>query len=225
VIDWSTRPQPVADSRWRFPPPSAWPEGDVVAAGGDLEPSTLVAAYRQGLFPMPIEGGSEQILGWWSPDPRGVVPLDGLRVTKSMRQSARRYEVRIDTCFADVIRACGDPARDSGWITGEFVDAYTAMHALGWAHSVEVFDREGKLAGGLYGVRLNGLFAGESMFHTQRDASKVALMALVDLMRASGMTLLDVQWRTEHLGSLGAIDLPRTEYLALLARALETAQP
>jgi leucyl/phenylalanyl-tRNA---protein transferase len=224
VTDWSTRPQPVAESRWRFPPASEWPDGDVVAAGGDLEPATLVAAYRQGLFPMPIES-SERILGWWSPDPRGIVPLDGLRVTKSMRQSARRYQVRVDTCFADVIRACGDPSRDSGWITEEFVDAYTAMHTLGWAHSVEVFDREGRLAGGLYGVRINGLFAGESMFYVQRDASKVALMALVDVMRASGMALLDVQWRTEHLQSLGAIDLPRREYLALLAKALETARP
>jgi leucyl/phenylalanyl-tRNA---protein transferase len=224
VTEWSTRPQPVGDSRWRFPRPSDWPAGDVIAAGGDLEPATLVAAYRQGLFPMSIEG-SERVLGWWSPDPRGIVPLDGLRVTKSMRQSAKRYEVRIDTCFADVIRACGDPARESGWITGEFIDAYTTMHTLGWAHSVEVFDREGRLAGGLYGVRINGLFAGESMFYAQRDASKVALMALVDVMRRSGMALLDVQWRTDHLQSLGAVDVPRMEYLALLAGALETARP
>jgi leucyl/phenylalanyl-tRNA--protein transferase len=224
VTDWSTRPQPVGESRWRFPPPSDWPDGDVIAAGGDLEPSTLVAAYRQGLFPMSIEG-SARVLGWWSPDPRGIVPLDGLRVTKSMRQSARRYEVRVDTCFADVIRACGDPARESGWITDEFVDAYTIMHRLGWAHSVEVFDREGRLAGGLYGVRINGLFAGESMFYAQRDASKVALMALVDIMRRSGMALLDVQWRTDHLQSLGAVDVDRAEYLSLLAGALETAPP
>jgi leucyl/phenylalanyl-tRNA--protein transferase len=224
VTDWSTRPQPVGESRWRFPPPSDWPDGDIIAAGGDLDPATLVAAYRQGLFPMSIEG-SERILGWWSPDPRGIVPLDGLRVTKSMRQSAKRYEVRIDTCFTDVIRGCGDPARESGWITDAFVDAYTAMHRLGWAHSVEVFDREGGLAGGLYGVRINGLFAGESMFYTQRDASKVALMALVDLMRQSGMALLDVQWRTDHLQSLGAVDVARADYLALLARALETAPP
>lgn len=224
MTDWSTRPQPVGESRWRFPPPSDWPAGDIVAAGGDLDPATLVAAYRQGLFPMSIEG-SERILGWWSPDPRGIVPLDGLRVTKSMRQSAKRYEVRIDTCFIDVIRGCGDPARESGWITDEFVDAYTTMHRLGWAHSVEVFDREGGLAGGLYGVRINGLFAGESMFYAQRDASKVALMALVDLMRRSGMALLDVQWRTDHLQSLGAVDVARADYLALLARALETPPP
>ena len=222
MTDWSSHPRPVGESRWKFPAPLEWPDGDVIAAGGDLAPATLVAAYRHGLFPMAVEG-RDPVLGWWSPDPRGIVPLDALRVTRSMRQSAKRYDVRIDTCFADVIRACGDPARESGWITGDFIDAFTAMHQLGWAHSVEVFDREGKLAGGLYGVRINGLFAGESMFHRQRDASTVALMALVELMREAGMTLLDVQWRTEHLASLGAIEVGRAQYLSLLTQALETA--
>ena len=220
MTDWSSRPRPVGESRWKFPPALEWPDGDIVAAGGDLAPATLVAAYRQGLFPMAIEG-RDQALGWWSPDPRGIVPLDRLRVTRSMRQSAKRYDVRIDTCFADVIRACGDPARESGWITPDFIEAFAAMHQLGWAHSVEAFDGEGRLAGGLYGVRINGLFAGESMFHRQRDASKVALMALVELMRDTGMTLLDVQWRTDHLASLGAIEIGRAQYLALLADALE----
>jgi leucyl/phenylalanyl-tRNA--protein transferase len=212
----------VGDSRWKFPPPSEWPDGDVIAAGGDLAPATLVAEYRQGLFPMAVDG-REPVLGWWSPDPRGIVPLDGLRVTRSMRQSAKHFEVRVDTCFADVIRACADPSRDSGWISGEFIEAFTAMHQLGWAHSVEAFDRSGRLAGGLYGVRINGLFAGESMFHQQRDASKVALMALVELMRGAGMTLLDVQWRTDHLASLGAIEVDRRHYLGLLAAALAHA--
>ena len=212
----------MGDSRWKFPPPSEWPDGDVIAAGGDLAPATLVAAYRQGLFPMAVDG-REPVLGWWSPDPRGIVPLDGLRVTRSMRQSAKHFEVRVDTRFADVIRACADPSRDSGWISGEFIEAFTAMHQLGWAHSVEAFDRSGRLAGGLYGVRINGLFAGESMFHQQRDASKVALMALVELMRGAGMTLLDVQWRTDHLASLGAIEVDRRHYLGLLAEALAGA--
>ena len=152
------------------------------------------------------------LLGWWSPSPRGIVPLDGLRVTRSMRQSARRYDIRIDSCFVDVMRACADPSRKDGWITDEFIGAYSKLHQLGWAHSVEVFDRAGRLAGGLYGVRVNGLFAGESMFHAARDASKVALMALVDLMRESGMMLLDVQWCTEHLESLGAIEVSRHEH-------------
>src|SRR5262245_13615786 len=169
------------------------PEGDLVSIGGDLDPSTLIYAYRQGIFPMEVSE-IPGVLAWWSPDPRGIIPLDGLRVTRSMRQSARRYEIRIDTCFTQVIRACADPSREDGWISEEFIAAYTKLHELGWAHSVETFDRDGRLAGGLYGLRIDGLFAGESMFHRQRDASKVALMALVDLMRRSGMRLLDVQW-------------------------------
>jgi leucyl/phenylalanyl-tRNA--protein transferase len=202
-----------------FPLPAEWPDDDVVAAGADLEPSTLIAAYKRGLFPMDLEG-PPRVLAWWSPSPRGVLPLDGLRVTRSMRQSAKRFEVRVDTCFREVMRACGDPDRKGRWITEEYVNAFSRLHELGWAHSVEVFDRDGVLAGGLYGVRINGLFAGESMFHRQRDASKVALMALVDLMRGSGMALLDVQWCTEHLASLGAIEIPRERYLEMLADAL-----
>jgi leucyl/phenylalanyl-tRNA--protein transferase len=209
----------VADSRWNFPPQSEWPDEDVIAVGGDLEPATLISAYRRGIFPMELSE-HKGILVWWSPNPRGIVPLDGLRVTRSMRQSAKRYEVRVDTSFVDVIRGCADPSRPDGWITEEFIDAYVTLHRLGWAHSVEVFDRQGRLAGGLYGVRVNGLFAGESMFHAQRDASKVALMSLVQLMRDSGMTLLDVQWCTEHLESLGAVEIDRKEYLGLLANAL-----
>jgi leucyl/phenylalanyl-tRNA--protein transferase len=222
VTDWHTRPEPAGLSRWAFPPPSQWPDDDVIAIGGGLEPATLVSAYRQGIFPMLVDAPSP-VLAWWSPDPRGILPLDALRVTRSLRQSAKRFEIRVDTCFEQIIRGCGDPARKSGWITEAFVQAYTTLHHMGWAHSVEVFDREGTLAGGLYGVRINGLFAGESMFFRQRDASKVALLALVELMRESGMALLDVQWRTEHLGSLGAVDVGRAEYLALLAKALQTA--
>ncbi len=219
MTDWLSRPEPAGTTRWAFPPPSAWPDGDVIAIGGDLEPGTLIAAYRAGIFPMVVET-PETVLAWWSPDPHGILPLDNLRVTRSMRQSAKRYDVRVDTCFGDVIRRCADPSRDKAWITEDFVNAYTKLHQLGWAHSVEVFDRKGHLAGGLYGVRINGLFAGESMFHTERDASKVALMALVHLMRETGMTLLDVQWHTEHLGSLGATEISRRQYLALLADAL-----
>jgi leucyl/phenylalanyl-tRNA--protein transferase len=195
-----------------------WPDEDLIITGGDLEPATLISAYRQGIFPMEARA-LPGVLAWWSPNPRGILPLDRLRVTRTMRQSARRYEVRTDTCFTDVMRACADPSREDGWITAPFIDAYARLHELGWAHSVEVFDDEG-LAGGLYGVRLNGLFAGESMFHARRDASKVALMALVQLMRDAGMTLLDVQWRTDHLESLGAVEVSRDQYLSLLASAL-----
>jgi len=167
-----------------------------------------------------MEVGATGLLGWWSPDPRGIVPLERLRVTRSLRQSAKRFQVRVDTCFTDVVRACADPAREKGWITAPFISAYTRLHQMGWAHSIEVFDRENRLAGGLYGVRINGFFAGESMFHRQRDASKVALLSLVNLMRESGMTLLDVQWRTDHLASLGAIEIPRAQYLKELFHAL-----
>ncbi len=118
------------------------------------------------------------------------------------------------------MRRCAFPPRKGDWIDDEFLEAYTTLHDMGWAHSVEVFDRAGQLAGGLYGVRINGLFAGESMFHLQRDASKVALMGLVEVMRTSGMTLLDVQWQTEHLATLGVVEIPRHEYLARLADAV-----
>jgi leucyl/phenylalanyl-tRNA--protein transferase len=224
MTEWSTRPQPVGESPWEFPPARDWPEHDVIATGADLEPATLIAAYRRGLFPMPLPM-PRRVVAWWSPDPRGVLPLEGFRVSRSLRQSARHFDVRVDTCFADVIRACGNPAREGAWITWEFIRAFTALHERGWAHSVEVFDKAGQLAGGLYGVRVNGLFAGESMFHLQRDASKVALMALVQLMRGSGMTLLDVQWLTPHLASLGAIEISRDEYLGRLAGAIQTAVP
>ena len=198
------------------------PEDDLVAAGADLEPATIITAYCRGIFPMEVDALPDAV-AWWSPDPRGILPLDGLRVTRSTRQSAKRYEIRVDTCFERVIRGCADPSRDDGWISEQVIAAYTRLHELGWAHSIEVFDRAGQLAGGLYGVRINGFFAGESMFSRQRDASKVGLMALVDLMRTSGMSLLDVQWCTEHLASLGAVAIPRHDYLARLADAVRPA--
>ena len=219
MTNWDTIAQPVGPTRWRFLPASDWPDEDLVNLGADLAPETLIAGYRLGVFPMEVTG-LPGVLGWWSPTPRGILPLDGLRVTKSMKQSAKRFAIRVDTCFAQVMRACANPARESGWITEEFIRAYTKLHELGWAHSVEVFDKAGELAGGLYGVRVGRLFAGESMFFKQRDASKVALMALVDRMRQSGMTLLDVQWCTEHLATLGAIEIPRAEYLARASEAV-----
>ena len=213
---WSRLPEPVGPTRWRFLPPSEWPDEDLVNLGADLEPSTVIAGYRLGLFPMEVTG-LPGVLGWWSPAQRGILPLDGLRVTKSMKQSAKKFDVRIDTCFTRVMRECANPARESGWITEEFIRAYTKLHEMGWAHSIEAFDKSGELAGGLYGVRVGRLFAGESMFFKQRDASKVALMALVDLMKESGMALLDVQWCTTHLATLGAIEIPRSDYLTRVA--------
>jgi leucyl/phenylalanyl-tRNA---protein transferase len=221
MTSWEAVQLPVGKSRWRFPRPSEWPDGDLVDLGADLEPSTVIDAYRRGMFPMEVSE-LPGLLAWWSPDPRGILPLDGLRVTRSLRQSAKRFEVRVDTCFTSVIRGCANPSRQNSWISADFVDAYTRLHQLGWAHSIEVFDRNGQLAGGLYGLCIEGLFSGESMFHVERDASKVALMALVDLMRASGMTLLDVQWCSEHLVSLGAVAISRPEYLSRLASAVAT---
>jgi leucyl/phenylalanyl-tRNA---protein transferase len=214
-------PQPVGANRWGFPPPSKFPADDLLGVGCDLEPSTLIAAYRRGIFPMIVET-PEPLLGWWSPDPRGILPLENFRATKSLRQSAKRFALRVDTCFERVIRACANPARPKGWITEDFVRAYVRLHELGWAHSVEVFDRAGELAGGLYGVRIDRLFAGESMFFQQRDASKVALLGLVELMRDTRMQLLDIQWLTDHLATLGAIEVPRRHYFALLAEAVDT---
>jgi len=163
-------------SVWELPDPATAGDGDLVAVGADLEPGTILAAYRAGLFPMPVEG----VLGWWSPDPRAVLPLDGLRVSRSLRRSCRGFEIRIDTACADVIAACADPARPHGWISDGIRRAYTGLHRLGWVHSVEAW-ADDELVGGLYGVAVGGLFAGESMFHRRTDASKAALVALVSV--------------------------------------------
>jgi leucyl/phenylalanyl-tRNA--protein transferase len=169
---------------------------------------------------MPIGDGRRELLAWWSPDPRAILPLDGLRVSRSMRQSARRFDVRFDTAFDDVVTACADPSRPGRWITDEIAEAYGELHRLGWAHSVESWTPDGRLVGGLYGIAVGGLFAGESMFHVETDASKVALMALVERLRAGGATLLDVQWQTPHLASLGAVEIARATYLAQVADAI-----
>jgi leucyl/phenylalanyl-tRNA---protein transferase len=210
--------------RWLLPDPNGADEHGLAGVGADLEPGTLLAAYRSGLFPMPV--GRRGPMGWWSPDPRGVLPLDGLRVTRSLRRSTRRYEIRVDTAFAEVAAACASPHRPGGWITPGIRDAYAELHRLGWAHSVEAWDDEG-LAGGLYGLAIGGLFAGESMFHRRPDASKVALVVLVGALRDAGPDgrLLDVQWRTDHLATLGVTEIPRARYLELLAAALERPLP
>lgn len=217
-------------SEWQFPDPSLADRHGIVCVGADLEPATVLAAYRHGLFPMPIGGRRFRRLAWWSPDPRGVLPLDGLRISRSLRRSLRRYEIRIDTAFVDVIDACADPDRPGAWITPEMRDAYVELHRLGWAHSVESYDPDtGALVGGCYGLAIGGLFAGESMFHHAPDASKVALVHLVEQLRDDGAEgagrLLDVQWRTDHLASLGVVEISRDRYLERLLRALELPLP
>ncbi|HET8616476.1 MAG TPA: leucyl/phenylalanyl-tRNA--protein transferase [Actinomycetales bacterium] len=217
------------------PPPTPWqlgahvtePGEDLVGVGADLEPGTVLAAYRLGLFPMGVGRDGRPPLGWWSPDPRGVLPLDGLRVSRSLRRSCARFDVRVDTAFRQVVDACADPGRDGRWITPQVQRAYERLHELGWAHSVECWSGD-ELVGGLYGVAIGGLFAGESMFHRETDSSKVALVGLVGLLEAAGdgaERLLDVQWRTPHLASLGVVEVPRAEYLRRLAAALALPLP
>lgn len=212
-------------SRWQLPPADRVVDGEVVGLGADLAPGTLLAAYRSGLFPMRLDGLSGP-LAWWSPDLRGVLPLDRLVVSRSLRRSLRRYTVTVDADFACVVAGCADPDRQGAWIDEPIARAYSELHELGWAHSVETW-RDGKLVGGLYGVACGGLFAGESMFSRATDASKVALVALVDVLTADGVAgrLLDVQWRTEHLASLGVVSVPRRRYLRRLSRALELPLP
>ena len=198
---------------------------DLVAIGADLEPGTLLAAYRRGLFPMPH---GRRRIGWWCPQRRGVLRLEELKVSRSLRRSTRDFEVRVDTAFAAVVEGCADPRRPDGWIDERIKQAYGTLHRLGWAHSVETW-RDGRLVGGLYGVAIGGLFAGESMFHRERDASKVALVALTDLLRrdrdADRPRLVDVQWQTPHLASLGVTEVPRATYLGMLPALLAAPLP
>lgn len=203
---------------WEFPDPATAHPSGVVAVGADLEPGTLLAAYRRGVFPMPedVPGG----LVWWSPDPRGVIEPERFHASRSLHRTRRRFDVHVDTRFADVVTACAAVPRPGAWISPEITAAYVRLHELGWAHSVEVTDDTGRLVGGVYGVGIGGFFAGESMFHLRRDASKVALWALCELMAEGGGTLVDVQWTTDHLRSLGAMDLARDDFLDRLAAAV-----
>lgn len=203
----------------------ATPREDLVCLGADLRPGTLIAAYSRGLFPMGVGRHGTGQIGWWSPDPRGVLPLDGLRVSRSLRTSCRRLHLTVDTAFTDVVRHCAAPDRPGRWITPQLLAAYVELHRLGLAHSIETW-RDGELVGGLYGVSMGGLFAGESMFHHAQDASKVALVGLVQVLRARNQDrLLDVQWCTDHLASLGVVEVPRPRYLTGLPQALAAPVP
>jgi leucyl/phenylalanyl-tRNA--protein transferase len=212
-----TEPPPTP---WQFPSPRRLSPDGLLAVGADLEPGTLLAAYRRGIFPMPLDGVREP--GWFSPDPRGVIRPDAVHISRSLRRSLRRYEITTGSAFDAVVEGCAAPHRPGGWITPAMSAAYRRLHLLGWAHSLEVWDTDGTLAGGLYGVELGGLFAAESKFHVRTDASKVAVVALADRLReAGGERLIDVQWCTPHLRTLGATELPRRAYL----RALEAGLP
>ncbi|HEY2833646.1 MAG TPA: leucyl/phenylalanyl-tRNA--protein transferase [Sporichthyaceae bacterium] len=216
-------------SVWVFPPVSAAAaDSGLVGVGADLAPATLLDAYRHGIFPMPV--AKRGPIGWWSPDPRGILPTTTARVARSLARTRRRFEIRVNTAFAEVVDACADPGRPHGWINPAMRRAYRQLHDLGWAHSVEAFAvDDGQLAGGVFGIAIGGLFAGESMFHRRTDASKAALLGLCDLLNASDgppeQRLLDVQWTTPHLVSLGAVDVPREAYLDRLASALSLSVP
>ena len=181
-----------------------------------IAPEVLLQGYRLGVFPMAMEDGA---IEWFSPQKRGIIPLDRFHLPHGLQRTLRKriFDLRIDTAFARVIRACAK--REETWINGEIIRSYTRLHELGQAHSVEAW-QENKLVGGLYGVSLGGAFFGESMFHEATDASKVALHALVEHLRAQRFVLLDTQWLTPHLQQFGAIEISRPQYMHLLGRAV-----
>jgi leucyl/phenylalanyl-tRNA---protein transferase len=196
-------------------------ETGLIAIGGDLRPERLLQAYRCGVFPWYDE---HEPICWWSPDPRAIFELDGLHISRRLRRTLRsgRFTVTVDRDFAGVIRGCAEGREEGTWITPEMMRAYEELHTLGYAHSIEAW-QEGELAGGVYGVAIGGFFAGESMFARQRDASKVALAHLVERLRQRGFQLFDTQFLTEHTARLGAVEIPRSEYLARLRKALAVA--
>jgi leucyl/phenylalanyl-tRNA--protein transferase len=233
-------------------PPEQGDARGLVGVGGDLSPATLVRAYSEGVFPWYNEG--DPIL-WWSPDPRGIIPLDGLHVSQRLARTMRsgKFRVTVNRCFRQVMRACGESRPEGTWVTREMLDGYTAAHEAGIAHSLEVWvaggpnpptlfpAREGRetpasgspprvgeglgegwaLAGGIYGIAVGGLFAGESMFYRVTDASKVALVSLVERLRERGFVLFDVQMQTDHTATMGAVEIPRAEYLRRLREAVK----
>ena len=205
----------------RFPDvKEADPEG-LLAVGGDLLPQRLLLAYRQGIFPWYSE--NEPIL-WWSPDPRGIIPLNEFHINRTIQKILKRgtFEISVNTAFEEVIRACAvrEGNATSGWITEDMISSYINLYKMGFAHSVEVW-KDGKLAGGLYGVAICGMFAGESMFHRESNASKVALCALVERMKERDYSLLDCQMVTEVTSQMGAIKISRADYLQRLKIALK----
>jgi leucyl/phenylalanyl-tRNA---protein transferase len=204
-------------TRFRFPHPESADEDGFLAVGGDLKPGTLLVAYRNGIFPW-----TTRPITWWSPNPRAIIPMGGLHVSHSLRKLLRqgKFSTSFDRAFRAVMEGCAEPrpGRKETWITPAFIKGYTQLHELGYAHSVEVWDAE-RLAGGLYGVAIGGFFAGESMFSAVENASKVALVSMEERLRLSGFTLFDVQFVTPHLHSMGAVEIPRSEYLHRLHKA------
>ncbi|MBX3186374.1 MAG: leucyl/phenylalanyl-tRNA--protein transferase [Labilithrix sp.] len=216
-------------TRVRFPDPRRPRSPEVLAMGCDFSPGTLLHAYRSGIFPWPHgdarDDGAPLVL-WFSPDPRTVFPLDAPpHWSRSLRRTLRRhpYEVTVDADFPEVMRMCGETRANNTWIIPELVAGYVRLHELGWAHSVEVWETTGAkrtLVGGIYGVAIGGMFAGESMFHVRTDASKIAFASLVARLQQAGFALFDVQVQNPHLESLGCVEIARSEYLVRLEQAL-----
>ncbi len=210
---------PAPESRFRFPDPETADEDGVVAIGGDFAAGTLLAAYRAGIFPW----SDDPVITWWSPDPRAIFPIDGLHVSRSLARLLRRggFRVTFDQAFRAVMEGCAErrPGREETWISPAFIEAYSRLHSLGWAHSAECW-RGDKLVGGIYGLAIGAWFGGESMYSAEANASKVALATLVERLRGRGFRLFDAQVMNPHLASMGAIDIPRFEYLARMRDAM-----
>jgi leucyl/phenylalanyl-tRNA--protein transferase len=216
-------PTPLEASVWDFPTLEQMPQDDLVILGADLKPETVIDSYQHGIFPMHIEVANKRQIGWWSPQQRGILPLNKINISKSLQKSMKKFHVSFDQAFDQVIDGCGDDKRPQGWINKEIKIAYKKLFELGYVHSVEVWNKNDELVGGLYGVEVKGLFAGESMFHKETDASKTAMVYLVNrLKEAGGERILDVQWQTPHLKSMGVIKIPRKKYLSLLPEVMKT---
>ena len=216
-------PTPLEASVWDFPTLEQMPQDDLVILGADLKPETVIDSYQHGIFPMHIEVANKRQIGWWSPQQRGILPLNKINISKSLQKSMKKFHVSFDQAFDQVIDGCGDDKRPQGWINKEIKIAYKKLFELGYVHSVEVWNKKDELVGGLYGVEVQGLFAGESMFHKETDASKTAMVYLVKKLKdAGGKRLFDVQWQTSHLKSMGVIKIPRSKYLSLLPEVMKT---
>lgn len=216
-------PTPLEASVWDFPTLEQMPQDDLVILGADLKPETVIDSYQHGIFPMHIEVANRRQIGWWSPQQRGILPLNKINISKSLQKSMKKFHVSFDQAFDQVIDGCGDDKRPQGWINEEIKIAYKKLFELGYVHSVEVWNKNDELVGGLYGVEVQGLFAGESMFHKETDASKTAMVYLVKKLKdAGGKRLFDVQWQTPHLKSMGVIKIPRKKYLSMLPEVMKT---
>lgn len=211
-------PQPLPPCPYAFPDVRRAPKRGLVGTGGDFEPATIVAAYRAGIFPWPHD---EEERAWFSPDPRAIIPVGGLHHSRRLGRTVRsgRFRVTLDAAFERVMIACADRPEGT-WITPALIDGYIRLHQLGWAHSFETWTGDGSLAGGLYGVGVGAMFGAESMFHRATDASKVAMVAMMQHAECIGLQLIDIQVLTPHTASMGAIEISRAEYLDRLTPAL-----